>query len=98
MGTQLPLPKGAQPPISGPLRCGQTAGWTKIPLGVEVGLGPGDFVFGGDLAPPEKRHSPTQFFAHVYCGQTAGWIKMSLGTEVNLGPGNFVLGSQLPLP
>jgi len=56
-----------------------------MPLGMEVGLGPGDFVFDGDRATPEKRAHPTQFLAHVYCSQTVGWIKMPLGTEVNLG-------------
>ena len=33
-----------------------------MPLGMEVDLGLGDFVFDGDPAPPEKKHSPTQFF------------------------------------
>jgi len=61
-----------------------------MPLGVEVGLGPCDFVFDGDPAPPEKGTTPTQYLAHVYCG-TAGWIKMPLGTEVNLSPGDVVL-------
>jgi len=47
-----------------------------MPLGTEVGLGPGDIVLGGDPAPiPKKWHSP-QFSAHVCCGQTAGCIKM----------------------
>jgi len=69
-----------------------------MPLGMEVGLGPGDFVLDGDPAPPKKGHSP-QFSAHVYCGQTAEWIKMPLGTEVGLDPGNTVLDkTQLPLP
>ena len=27
------------------------AGWIKVPLGMEVGLGPGDFVLDGDPAP-----------------------------------------------
>ena len=31
--------------------CGQTAGWIKMKLGTQVGLGPGDFVFDGDPAP-----------------------------------------------
>jgi len=63
-----------------------------VPLGTEVSLGPGDFVFDGDPAPQKKRHSPcTQFLAHVCCGQTAGLIKMPLGTEVNLGPDDVVL-------
>jgi len=34
------------------------AGWTKMPHDMEVGLGPDDFVFDGDPAPPEKRHRP----------------------------------------
>ena len=60
---------------------------------MEIGLGPGDFVFDGDPAPPEKNGTaPTQFLAHVYFGKkTGGWIKMSLGTEVNLGPCDVVL-------
>ena len=62
-----------------------------MPRGMEVGLGPGDFVFDGEPAPPEKRHSPTQFLANVCCCQTAGWIKMLLGTEVDLDPGHTVL-------
>jgi len=94
MGTQLPSPKGAQPPphFSAYVRCGQTAGWTKMPIGMEVGLSPGDFVFDGDAAPPEKKGTaPTQFLANICCGQTAGWIKMPLGKEVNLGRGDVVL-------
>ena len=39
------------------------AGWMKMPLGTEVGLGPGDFVFDGDPATRRKRaHSPYQIF------------------------------------
>ena len=37
--------KGHSPQFSANVRCGQTAGWTKMPLGMEVGLVPGDFVF-----------------------------------------------------
>jgi len=48
-------------------------------IGMEVGLGPGDFVFDGDQLPPEKGHThPTQFLAHVYCGQKDGWMKTPL--------------------
>jgi len=36
--------KGTAPQFSANVRCGQTAGWTKMPLGMEVGLGPGDCV------------------------------------------------------
>jgi len=62
-------------------------------LGMQVGLGPGNFVLDGDPVPhPEKGAEPLpKFSAHVCCGQTAGWIKMPLGTEVNLGSGDVVL-------
>jgi len=62
-------------------------------LGMEVGLGPGDFVFDGDPAAPRTGGTPTitKFLAHVYCGQTAGWMKTPLGTEVDLCPGHIVL-------
>ena len=70
-----------------------------MPLGMEVGLSPRDFVLDGDPAPfPKRRRSP-QFSAHVYCSQTAGWIKMTRGIEVGLGPVHIVLdGDTVPLP
>ena len=79
--------------------CGQTVGRIKMKLGMQVRLGPGHIVLGGDPAhPPLKGHSP-QFLAHICCGQMAAWIKMSLGMEVGLGPGDFVLdGDPAPLP
>jgi len=43
------------PQFAAIVRCGQTAGWTKMPLGMEVGLGQGDFVFDGDSATPRKK-------------------------------------------
>jgi len=59
-----------------------------MPLGMEVGLSPGDFVLDGDPAlPSTKRGGAPQFSAHVY-GQAAGWMKTPLGTEVYLGPGH----------
>jgi len=52
-----------------------------MPLGMEVGLSPGNFVLDGDPVPlPNEGRSP-QFSAHVYCGEKAAWIKMPLGTE-----------------
>ena len=35
--------------------CGQTAGWIKMKLGMEVGLSPGHIVLDGDPAPTKKR-------------------------------------------
>jgi len=71
-----------------------------MPLVMELGLSPGDFVLNGDTAPSSKGGgAPPQFSTHVYCGQTAGWIKMTLGMEVGLGPGHIVLdGEPPPLP
>ena len=79
--------------------CGQTAGWIKMALGVEVGLSPGDIVFDVDPATPRKKGTPTltQFLAYVYCGQITGWMKTPLGTEVDLGPGHIVLDG-VPAP
>jgi len=63
-----------------------------MPLGVEVGLGPGDIVLDGDPAhPPKRGTAPPHFSVLVYYGQTAGWIKMPSGTEVGLSPGHIVL-------
>ena len=43
--------------------CGQTTGWIKMPLGTEVGLGPGDTLLDGDSASPYgKGHSSTPTF------------------------------------
>ena len=57
MGTQLFSPKkGAEPnsQFSAHFYCGQTAGYIKMPLGMEVGLSPGDFGLDGDPAPPKR--------------------------------------------
>ena len=80
--------------------CGQTVGWIKMKLDVQVGLGAGHIVLDGDPAPlPKRGRSPQKFSAHVYCGQTAGWVKMVLGTDVGFSPGDFVLeGVPVPLP
>jgi len=45
------------------------SGWIKMPLGVEVDLGPGDFVLDGDPALPSPKKGtepPPQFSAHFY--------------------------------
>jgi len=44
-GDPAPCPqKGAESPPNAHFYCGQTAGCIKMPLGMEVGLSPGDFV------------------------------------------------------
>ena len=44
MVTQLPQKKDTLHETFGHDYCGQTTGWIKMPLGVEVNLGPGDVV------------------------------------------------------
>ena len=68
-----------------------------MPLGMEVGLGPGHILPERDPAVPPKRGTSAPYFrnlwtaAHVYCGQTAGWIRIPRGTVVGLGPADNVL-------
>ena len=62
-----------------------------MPLGMEVGLGPGDFVFDGDLAPQKKGTAHPIYGPCLLWRQTVGWIKMPFGTEVNGGPRDVVL-------
>ena len=64
MKTQLPLPKkGAEPlpQFSADVYCGQTAGWTKMALAMEVGLGASHVVLDGDPASLPKKAEPPIF-------------------------------------
>ena len=77
--------------------CSQTVEWIKMPLGMEVGLGPGHTALDLDPAPPTKGAQLPQFSAHVCCEHTAGWIKMPLGTELGLAQTTLCyMGIQLP--
>jgi len=58
LGDPAPLPIRGQifpPQFSTHVYCGQTAGWIKMPLGMEVGLGSSGIVLNRDPAPPGKR-------------------------------------------
>ena len=64
MGTQLRPPEkgGTTPQFSAHVYCGQTAGWIKVALGMEVGLYPGHIVLDWDTAPlPQKGTEPPIF-------------------------------------
>jgi len=51
------------------------AGWIKMPLGIEVGLGPGNFVVDGDPALPSlKGHSPPPPIFGPYPLWPNGWM------------------------
>jgi len=77
-GSSYPSPKGHSPQFSAHICRGQMAAWIKMPLGMELGLGPGDLY--RDPAPLPKNGRSPKFSAHVYWGQTAGWIKIQDGT------------------
>ena len=64
-----------------------------MPLGMEVGLGPGHTVLDGDPAAPKGHSSPlpSSIFDPCLLWPTAGWMKTSLSMEVDLGPGHIVL-------
>ena len=63
-GTQLPLSKRGRPHprFSAHVSCGQTAGWMKTPLGMEVDLGPGHIVLDGVPALSERGTAPPPSF------------------------------------
>jgi len=49
--------------------CGQTVAWIKMPLGMEVGLGPGHIVLDGDPAPlPQKGVQQPPLFSPLCSG------------------------------
>ena len=72
--------QGHNPQFPAHVCCGHTVESIRMPIGVEVGLGPGHIALDGDPAPPEKRHSSPHFSVHVYCGQRAGQTKVPLVT------------------
>ena len=71
--------------------CGQTVGWIKMPLGMEIGLSPEDFVLDGDPAPPPQKGRRPQIFGSCLlwpngCMDRDGILDMDVG----LSPGDFV--------
>ena len=95
--------KGSKPPpqFSAHFFCGQTARCIEMPLGMDVGLSPADFVLDRDpVTPPQKVGGAAKFSAHIYCDRTAGWIKMPLATRrlcFRWGPSPYPKGVE-PLP
>jgi len=58
---------GRVPQFYADFSCGQTAGCINMPLGMEVGFSPGDFVLDGDPARLPRKGRSLHFSAHVYC-------------------------------
>jgi len=56
-GSSSHSPKGHSLQFLAHIGCGQMAAWIKMPICMELGLGPGDFVLDGDPA-PQKNFRP----------------------------------------
>ena len=84
----------------GHICCGQMAAWIKMPLGMEVNLGPGVVVLDRDLAgPPQEGGGAPQIFSPCLLWPN-GWMDQD-GTwhGSRLSPGDFVLDARpSPLP
>ena len=82
------------------VHCGQTVGWIKMKIGMQVSLGPGTVLDGDPPSLPQRDTTPNFWPISV----VAKWLdglrfKMSLDMEVGLGPGDFVLdGEPAPPP
>jgi len=89
-GDPAPLPKGRQrpgaesPQFSAHGYCGRTAGWIKMTLGMEVGLGPVHIVLDGDTdplpkttegraPPPPQKIGPSLLWSNGWMHQDATW-------------------------
>ena len=92
-GDTTPPKRGTtHPHFSAHVYCGQTAGWIKMPRGVEVGLGPGHIVLDGDPAPAKKWHSThLTFWPMSTVARRLDGSRGPHSTEVDLGPGHIVL-------
>ena len=93
-GDPAPPPlKVHSPQFSASVRCGQTAGWIKITLGINVEHGPGHIVLDGDQAPSRKTGAeppiigPFLLWPNAWMHQDA---TLPLAMEVCLCPGDCV--------
>ena len=64
--------KGHRPLFSAHVCCGQIPRWIKMPLGMEVGLGPGHNVLDGNLASPPQRGTAPIFGPYLLWPN--GWL------------------------
>jgi len=72
--------------------CGQTVGWIKMKLGMQLGLGSGRIVLDGDAAPPPPKGAQPQWLDRLRCHLV--WRP----TEVGLSPGDIALDGDPALP
>ena len=67
MGTQLLSKRGTASQFSAHVYCGETAGWMKTPLGMEVDLRPGFIVLDRDAVPPTSLHKKGTELPSLFC-------------------------------
>jgi len=78
-GPSSPSPNRAHPQFLAHICCGQMAAWIRTPLGMKLGLGPGDFVLDGEWGPrsrlPKKAAEPLppEIFGPCLLGPN-GWM------------------------
>ena len=68
--------------------------YIKMPLGMEVGLGPSDFVLDGDPAPPppKRGRSLPNFWPMFIVAKRLDGSRWYLGMEIGLSNGRLLLG------
>jgi len=92
-GDPAPPPKRhSSPPIFDPCLYDQTTGWVKMPLVMEVSLGPCNIDLDGDPVP--QSGTAPNLRPNVCCSQTSEWIKMS--HYVRWGPSSTQKGHNSP--
>jgi len=98
-----PFPKrgrSSPPQFSAHVYCGQTAGWIRMALGMEVGLGPGHIVLDGDThsSPSQKgAEPPPQFWPYSIVAKRLYGSRCHLVRRLALAQATLCLmGSQLP--
>jgi len=79
-----PSPKEQSPQVSAHICCGHMAGWIKMPLDMEVGLGLGNFVLDVDPALPPQKGGEAPYFRPCLLWPN-GWIDQD-GTWHVRGP------------
>jgi len=100
-GPRPPSNKGPKPPPQFSVRfyCGQPAGCIKMPLGMEVGLIPGDFVLDGDPAPlPKKGAEPPIFRPMLIVVKRLDGSRWPRRLCVRWGPSPSPKGGGAPCP
>jgi len=70
----------------------------KMPIRVEVGLGPGDFVRWGPHYPAQKGGGVPNCRPMLIVAKRLDASRWALGVEVGLSPGDFVLDGDPALP